>query len=174
MVADLPETLSTATLGGRGVDELYRRHAPDARRLAYLLTGDHAAAQDIAHDAFLKFVGRPRSLRSPDAASAYLRRVVVNTVASQSRSRRRETARMERRARLDAAAEGGTDDNQERGPLWAALQRLPDRQRAAIVLRYWLDLSEDRTAELLGCPVGTVKSLASRGLATMREVIEHD
>lgn len=82
---------------------------------------------------------------------------------------------MERRARLDAVSQDvGSSDGPEKDPLWAGLQQLPDRQRAAIVLRYWLDLPEERTAELLGCPVGTVKSLTPRALATMREVMDHD
>lgn len=127
------------SLGGRGLDELYRRHAPDARRLAYMLTGDHAAAEDIAHDAFLKFAGRLASLRSPDAAPAFLRRVVVNTVVSQSRSRRRETARMQRQARLDAVTVEDAADGSDNGAAvgWPSeAPRAPaGRHRAAILAR---------------------------------------
>ncbi len=153
------------------LEDLYRRHAPEARRLAYLLTGDRAEADDVVQDAFVKLAGRLFSLRSPEASGAYLRRVVVNTVLSRSRSRRREQARQDRSARLSAAGDVWADQEPPDGPLWEALQRLPERQRAAIVLRHWLDLSEERTAELLGCPPGTVKSQVSRGLATMRETM---
>ena len=159
-----------------GLDELYRRHAPEARRLAYLVTGDHAAAEDIAQDAFVKLAGRLVGLRSPEAARAYLRKIVVTTAVSRARSRQRENARVEAYARGDRPApqdDTGTNGSSTDGPLWEALLRLPPRTRAAIVLRHWLDLSEQRTAELLGCGVGTVKSLVSRGLATLREEVGH-
>ncbi|MFN2506994.1 MAG: SigE family RNA polymerase sigma factor [Acidimicrobiales bacterium] len=154
------------------LEDLYRRHAPEARRLAYLLTGDRAEADDVVQDAFVKLAGRLFALRSPDASGAYLRRVVVNTVLSRSRSRRRDQARQDRSARL-SGVDAWADHEPPDGPLWDALQRLPERQRAAIVLRHWLDLSEERTAELLGCPPGTVKSQVSRGLATMRETMNN-
>jgi len=154
------------------LEDLYRRHAPEARRLAYLLTGDRAEADDVVQDAFVKLAGRLFALRSPDASGAYLRRVVVTTVLSRSRWRRRDQARQARSARLSTGGESWADKALPDGALWDALQRLPERQRAAIVLRHWLDLSEERTAELLGCPPGTVKSQVSRGLATMRETID--
>ncbi len=182
---------ATVVVSTTGLDDLYRRHAPEARRLAYLLTGDHAAAEDIAHDAFVKLAGRLFALRSPEATRAYLRKTVVNTVVSKARSRQREEARVDAYTRDDsrfaaeyggaggyagAAGAGGYDGygaaggaGGADGPVWAALLRLPPRQRAAIVLRHWLDLSEARTAQLMGCGVGTVKSLVSRGLATLRE-----
>lgn len=154
-----------------GLEELYRRYAPDARRLAYLLTGDLAEAEDAVQDAFVKLASRFFTLRSPDASAAYLRRVVLNTVLSRSRSKSRERARQHRHVRLSDAGGARVDQEPADEALWDALQRLPERQRAAIVLRHWLDLSEERTAELLRCPPGTVKSQVSRGLATMREMM---
>jgi RNA polymerase sigma factor (sigma-70 family) len=71
----------------------------------------------------------------------------------------------------DRPARESTDRIAERSVLWPALQALPPRTRAVIVLRYWLDLSEWDTASVLGCSVGTVKSTASRGLARLRELI---
>ncbi len=150
-----------------GLEDLYRRHAPEARRLAYLLTGDHSAADDIAHDAFVKVAGRLVGLRSPEASGAYLRKAVVSAAVSRARSRQRDDARVDAYARRQSPFEPERDEPD--GELWAALLRLPPRQRAAIVLRHWLDLSEPRSAELMGCGVGTVKSLVSRGLATLRE-----
>lgn len=153
--------------------ELYALHAPDARRLAYLITGDHAEAEDVVHEAFVRVAGRLSGLRSPEAFPAYLRRAVVNQATSRARSRRRERARVERHTRLrgpDVVAEPQLPD----GELWQSLLRLPDRQRAAIVLRYWLDLSESRVAELLGCRPGTVKSLLSRGLHAMRGMVSDE
>ena len=160
--------------GSLRLEDLYRRHAAESRRLAYLLTGDRAEADDVVQDAFVRLSGRLFVLRSPEASGAYLRRVVVNTVLSRSRSRRRRQAREDRVARLSAPADVWAGHEPPDGPLWDALQRLPERQRAAIVLRHWLDLSEERTAELLGCPPGTVKSQVSRGLATMRETMNDD
>jgi len=167
--ARIPEAVPVP--GPLRLEDLYRRHAPEARRLAYLLTGDRAEADDVVQDAFVKLAGRLFALRSPEASGAYLRRVVVNTVLSRSRSRRREQARQARSVRLGATGDAWADQVPPDGRLWDALQRLPERQRAAIVLRHWLDLSEERTAELLGCPPGTVKSQVSRGLATMREMM---
>jgi RNA polymerase sigma-70 factor (sigma-E family) len=146
--------------------ELYRRHAPDAGRLAYLLTGDRALAEDLVQEAFLRLFGRFQDLRRPEAFEWYLRRTVVNLANSQFRRRRVERAYLDRRvpeARPDASAEV-----EAREDLWRALQALPERQRAALVLRFYEDLPEARAAEVLGCPVGTVKSLVSRGLERLR------
>jgi RNA polymerase sigma-70 factor (sigma-E family) len=157
------------------VEELYRCHVPDAVRLAYLLTGDHAAAQDIAQDAFLSAAPRFRLLRDPARFRAYLRRAVVRSVLMRRRSEEREWARIDR-SRSGApdhtsAAHAGVA---ERLVLADALDRLPVRQRAALVLRYWHDLPEREIARVLGCAPGTVKSLLSRALATLREEVPTD
>jgi RNA polymerase sigma-70 factor (sigma-E family) len=146
--------------------ELYARHAPAAVRLAYLLTGDHALAQDLTQEAFVRLYGRFRDLRDPDAFPAYLRATVVNLVRSHFRRRRVERAylRRERAAPDPPEVEVG-----RRHEMWEALQALPVRQRAAIVLRYYEDLTEAETADVLRCPVGTVKSLVSRGVQRLRE-----
>ena len=102
--------------GSLRLEDLYRRHAPEARRLAYLLTGDRAEADDVVQDAFVKLAGRLFALRSPDASGAYLRRVVVNTVLSRSRSRRRELARQDRSARLSGVGEARADEGHRTGP----------------------------------------------------------
>ena len=151
--------------------ELYRRHAGDAARLAYLITGDRALAEDLAHEAFVRLIGRFRDLRNPESFEFYLRRTVVNLARSHFRRRRVERAYLEGRARTDAPAAGPAPDLGAREELWAALQSLPERQRTAIVLRFYEGLSEARTAEVMRCPVGTVKSLVSRGLGRLRGVI---
>jgi RNA polymerase sigma-70 factor (sigma-E family) len=160
------EQSSRAVSGGRLAD-LYRIHAPAAVRLAYLITGDSALAEDLAHDAFIKITGRFADLRDPDAFGPYLRRTVVNLANSHFRRRRRERDRFERISR-EPVAPGVMPDEGARAELWHALGALPARQRAAIVLRFYEDLSELQTAEVLGCPIGTVKSLVSRGLEAMR------
>jgi RNA polymerase sigma-70 factor (sigma-E family) len=148
--------------------ELYRRHAADAARLAYLVTGDRALAEDLVQEAFVRLYGRFRDLRNPDAFEIYLRRTVVNLARSHFRRRK-----VERKHAPSLAAEpsGELPDLGERDELWSVLQSLPERQRTAIVLRFYEDLSEASTAEVMNCPVGTVKSLVSRGLQRLRATV---
>jgi RNA polymerase sigma-70 factor (sigma-E family) len=156
--------------GGR-LEQLYRTHAPDALRLAYLLTGDRELAQDLAQDAFVKVFARFRDLRNPDAFWWYLRRTVVNLANSHFRRRRVERAWLERQ-RPDEPS--GAPDLAERDRLRRALMTLRAEQRAAIVLRYFEDLSEADTAEALGVAVGTVKSMVSRGMDRLRDELPED
>jgi RNA polymerase sigma-70 factor (sigma-E family) len=152
--------------------ELYARHVPGAVQFAYTLCGNRAEAEDVVHEAFVRAASRFGALRAPDAFGSYLRRAVVNAAHSRARSASRDRRRNERHAHLSemdrpAMANGlDVDDS-----LWVALQSLPDRQRAAIVCRFWLDLPERETAKVLGCRPGTVKSLLSRALDTLREVV---
>jgi RNA polymerase sigma-70 factor (sigma-E family) len=164
------------TQAGR-LGELYREHAEQAMRLAYLLTGDRVLAEDLVQEAFVRVAGRFAHLRDPDAFGAYLRRSVVNLANSHFRRRRVERAYLSR-ATSDSSIGAGIGPAgpsvEDRDQLWHALGRLPQRQRAAIVLRYYEDLSEARIAELLRCRPGTVKSLLSRGLEAMRTDIGGD
>jgi RNA polymerase sigma-70 factor (sigma-E family) len=152
------------------LEELYERHAPGAVRLAFLLTSDRELARDLAQDAFVKVAGRFRHLRYPDAFDAYLRRTVVNLVASHFRRLRleREHLRAEAAApeRVTAPPEVETRDE-----LWRALQQLPIRQRTAIVLRYWEDLPEEAVATAMGCSVPAARSLVARGMETLRSIV---
>jgi RNA polymerase sigma-70 factor (sigma-E family) len=169
---ELIETTSSdgAAASGR-LEELYRAHAPDARRLAYLLTGDRGLAEDLAQDAFVKVFGRFHDLRNRDAFWWYLRRTIVNLSRSYFRRRRVERAWLERQ-RPEESQPG--PDVAERERLRAALRSLRPEQRAAIVLRYFEDLSEADTAQALGVPVGTVKSMVSRGMDRLRKELEND
>jgi RNA polymerase sigma-70 factor (sigma-E family) len=145
--------------------ELYARHVPEAIRLAYLLTANRTLAEDLAQEAFVRLYGRFQDLRNPDAFPAYLRRTVVNLANSHFRRRKVERAFLEREGGL-ATAPGADPDDRRR--VREALQTLPYRQRAAVVLRYYEDLPEAQTAEVLRCRPGTVKSLLSRGLEALR------
>lgn len=153
---------------------LYERQAPRARSLAYLLTGDRVLAEDIVQDCFVTLAGRLRPVDDPDA---YLRRMVVNASHSHHRKLRVRRAR----ARDEAITLGadtdtspdGAESRADRDRLLTALDALPARQRSAVVLRHWLDLSEQQCADELGCSVGTVKSLASRGRAALRLSLEN-
>ncbi|MEW6059888.1 MAG: SigE family RNA polymerase sigma factor [Actinomycetota bacterium] len=150
--------------------ELYVRHVPAAGRLAYLLTADQQQAEDLVQEAFVRIVGRFGHLRVPDAFDAYLRRTIVNLHASKLRRLRVERAYLERE-RGRWVASGAMPDLGAREELWSALQRLPARQRAAVVLRYYEDLSEQDAAEALRCSVAAVKSLVARAMQTLRDEI---
>jgi RNA polymerase sigma-70 factor (sigma-E family) len=156
---------------GDRLEELYRAHASDALRLAYLLTGDRSLAEDLAQDAFVKVVGRFHDLRNRDAFWWYLRRTIVNLSRSHFRRRRTERTWLERQRPDETHLD---PDVGERERLRAALMSLRPEQRAAIVLRYFEDLSEADTAQALGIPIGTVKSMVSRGMDRLRKELNDD
>ena len=147
---------------------LFDAHYASLCRLATLLLGDAAQAEEAVQDAFLRtFVGW-RRLRHPERAGAYVRAAVVN----QCRSRGRRRAAEQRGNRTVWA---GSEDNDtaalersgEAMAVLEAVRALPRRQREAVVLRYYADLSEADVAEALGCSVGTVKSQLSKARAAL-------
>ena len=158
------------------LDALYVRHRSAAYGFAYLVCGDRDRADDAVQEAFERVMRRGGRLRRPEAFSAYLHKTVLNVLRSRARSESRARDREVRHASASghlwpAGHEVVAGDADPDGELWAALQALPDRQRAAVVCSIWLDLSEADTARVLGCRPGTVKSLLSRGLASIRETI---
>src|SRR4029453_7773795 len=106
------------------LDDLYVRDMPDAVRLAALITGDPDLAQDIAHDAFLRSVGRFRHLRQPEAFEAYLRRAVVNACTSYFRRRKVEVAYLRGQARYPAPVDEPDPGRRARSERWS-----PERWR---------------------------------------------
>ena len=148
--------------------QLYETHAPGAYRVAYLLTGEPDMADDLVLDAFVRIIGRFGQLRSPEAFDAYLRRTVVNLSYGAFRRRRVERGFLANEARQAAPVSGELPNVEAADELWHQLRRVAPRQRAVLVLRYYEDLSEHQTADVLGCSVRTVKSLTARGLAAMR------
>ena len=151
--------------------ELYERSAPAGYRLAFLLTGDRALAEDLVQEAFVRFVGRLDHLREPEAFDAYLRRTIVNLSKNAHRRRAIERSYLERRTA--ELREGHQDrDVSEFESMRAALMALPERQRAALVLRYYEDLPEAEIADLLRCRRPTVRTLVARGLENLRKVPE--
>lgn len=157
-----PETESADRLG-----DLYARHVPAAIGFAYLLTGNRAEAEDLVHEAFIRVVGRLRHLREADAFDAYLMRTVVNLHTSGLRHLRVQRAHIAREGSRPSPTVAPHDIG-ERDRVWRALQDLPPRQRAAIVLRYFEDLSGRDTADLLRCSAAAVKALTARALETLR------
>jgi RNA polymerase sigma-70 factor (sigma-E family) len=156
---------------GERLGELYLLHSADATRLAYLLTGNRAVAEDLVQDAFVRLAGRLLHLRHPDDFAPYLRRTVVNLANSNFRRRKVERRYAEREAGL-RRMEAAESDVPARETMRRALLGLPPRMRTAIVLRYYEDLTEAATAGLMGCRPGTVKSLVSRGMDRLRPTLE--
>jgi len=141
---------------------LYRDRFAAMVRLAHLITGSNAVAPDLVQDAFLKISSR---LDQIDQPSAYLRTTVVN-----------ECRGWMRRQAVERKHQPAEDEPRSLPPdvdeMWLALTRLSERQRAALVLRFYQDLSLDEIARTLGCRPGTAKSLVHRGLASLKEVLE--
>jgi RNA polymerase sigma-70 factor (sigma-E family) len=139
---------------------------PGLVRLAFGLTGDRWAAEDIAQTALARAYVTWRRVSRADDPDAYLRRILVN--ASHRRFRRRRVAEQTGDP-PETSVDGPADLVGERAALLAALRPLPPRQRAVIVLRYWEDLTDAQIAATLGCSPGTVRSQLSRALAKLRE-----
>jgi RNA polymerase sigma-70 factor (sigma-E family) len=168
---DRDEPADDVLASDESLEGLYARHIQDGVRLAYLLEGDRMRAEDLAQEAFIRCVGRFRHLRRPDAFHAYLRRSIVNLHTSSLRRRRLERAWLEREGANRAAWTTTMPEVEARADLWVALGALPPRQRAALVLRYYEDLSERDTATVMGCSTAAVKSLVSRGSHALRDRI---
>ena len=166
-------SVSEGRIEARNLGELYAAHAPGAIRLAYLMTGDRQLAEDLVQDAFIKVAGRFRHLRSRDNFGAYLRATVVNLSRGHFRRKRTEDAYLQaekgRPSPSQALPDVGLQSEMSR-----ALRLLPHRQRAAVVLRYYEDLSEHQAAELLGCSPDAVKSLTARAMRTLRNELRGD
>jgi RNA polymerase sigma-70 factor (sigma-E family) len=157
--------------GRHSLADLYERTAPGAVRLAYLLTGDRSVAEDITQDAFVRVSGHLAHLRVGGAFDAYLRRAVVNLAKNHFRRKAVERAFLERE-RPTTTSPSHEQPLVEREATMEALARLPQRQRAAIVLRFYEDLSEDAIAQILRCRNGTVRSLVTRGVQALRADIQ--
>jgi RNA polymerase sigma-70 factor (sigma-E family) len=149
------------------VADLYASTGAASVRLAYLLTGDRALAEDIAQDAFVRVVGRLGHLRDPGAFDAYLRRAIVNLAKNHHRRRAIER-RFLSATHTPEDVPGHERQLVDRHAIVDALGRLTPRQRAAIVLRYYEDLSEDAIAQIIRCRPATVRSLIARGVQALR------
>ena len=141
-------------------EDFYRAQHEPMLRLAFLLTQSRAVAEDLVQDAFLRVQPRWPTLDTP---TAYLRRAVTNACYSYHRHRRVEEA---------VPIDPPTSTDPAHDEMWDALARLAPRRRAALVLRYYLDLSEADIAAALGCRRGTVKSLTHRAIDDLRKVLE--
>jgi RNA polymerase sigma-70 factor (sigma-E family) len=156
----------------QAVTALYSAHYRSLVRLSALLVRDLATAEEVVQDAFVAMHGAWRRLRDPEKALSYLRQAVVN----RSRSVLRHRAVVEKYAPKglpDApSAENGAIVELERSAVVKALSGLPTRQREALVLRYYGDLSEAEIAQTMGISRGAVKSHTARAMAALRSVLE--
>jgi RNA polymerase sigma-70 factor (sigma-E family) len=154
--------------GREAFREYVAGRSPALLRTAYLLTGHRGDAEDLLQTALAKTYLAWDRIRDRESVDGYVRRVMVNTRTSWWRRRKVEEyptdTLPERRDDRDA-----TDDLALHDALWSALAQLPKRQRAMVVLRYYEDLSEAETADVLGVSVGTVKSTTSRALVKLRD-----
>jgi RNA polymerase sigma factor (sigma-70 family) len=151
------------------VSELFRARYPEMVRLADLLGADDP--EDIAQEAFAQLIRKAGSLRDPAAAVAYVRASVCNLV--RNRNRHLRVARLRAPAGQDEhSSEHTVMLRHDHAEVIAALAALPVRRREAIVLRYWLDLSEREIAAAMGVSQGTVKSHVSRGLDALGKILE--
>ena len=137
------------------------------RRTAFVLCGDWHLAEDLTQITFTKLYRVWQRIERHDVLDQYARRVLLRAFLDQRRRPWRREVPTPSSIELDRAQweDGGPED---RHVLSAGLLRLPKRRRAALVLRFWADLSVEQVAEILDCPIGTVKSLTARGLAELR------
>ena len=144
-----------------------RQHARSLFGTAYLLTGDGGRSEELVQDTLARLYPRWDRVVAAEAPLAYVRRALVNRfLSAQRRPAARELALSELH---DQAAPGDLADGvTDRGMLSQLLRTLPERQRAALVMRYFHDLTDDEIATFLGCRPGTVRSLLSRGLEALR------
>ena len=140
------------------------------QRAAYLMVGDVGLAQDLVQEALVKTCLAWPRLRDHGAAEAYTRKVITTTALGWFR-RRAWSAERSSDKPPDRPSPGHADGVDQRTWLWECLQQLPPRQRVAIVLRYYEDLTEAQTAEAMKCAVGTVKSQVFAGLTKLRTLV---
>jgi RNA polymerase sigma-70 factor (sigma-E family) len=148
--------------------EFVTRWSPALLRVAFLLTSDRGEAEDLLQTALLKTHRHWGRLSDREAAYAYVRRVLVTTHTSWRRRRRVAEVLLDQVPDVVTGETSGP----EVGRALQALDQLPPRMRAVVVLRWYEGLSEAETAEALGCSLGSVKSQASRGLARLRLLLD--
>ncbi len=142
--------------------QIYRDERDGLVRLAYLITGSQAVAEDLVQDTFIRVMSR---LDASDEPGAYLRRSVVNACYSWHRRSWREVREID---------EDRMKPHRDAQPveMWDSLSKLSPRQRTILVMRYYLDMTEADVAATLGCRIGTVKSTSHRALKDLRRMLQ--
>jgi RNA polymerase sigma-70 factor (sigma-E family) len=158
----------------RAVTAIYSEHYRSLVRLAAFLVRDNATAEEVVQDSFVAMHGAWRRLRDTDKALSYLRQSVVNRSRSVLRHRMVVDKNTPKPPPDMPSAEHGAIIQLERSAVVSALRALPERQREALVLRYYGDLSEAQIASVMGISRGAVKSHTARAMAALRIVLERD
>lgn len=166
-----PEPPGLAPAADQVVTELYRAHYQSLVRMAAMLVGDTATAEEVVQDCFVGMHGAMRRLRETDKARNYLRRSVVNRARSVMRRRVVADRYLPPREQDMPSAEHGALALLERSAVFSALRTLPVRQREAIVLRFYLDLSEEQVAYAMNITRGAVKAHTARGKVALRSLL---
>lgn len=152
--------------------DFVRAHTRVLVRTAYLLTGSGDSAEDLVQDTFLRLYPQWHRVQAAEAPLAYVRRSLTNAFLNQRR-RRSSTEVVTDHLPDRPADRDSVDELVDRDEIWMLLATLAERQRAALVLRYYEGLADAEIAAALGCREGTVRSLISRGLATLRASGDH-
>ena len=166
------ESVSGEWDAARAVTAIYTTHYRSLVRLAVLLVRDVATAEEVVQDSFIAMHGAWRRLRDTEKALSYLRQSVVNRSRSVLRHRMVVDKNAPKPAPDMPSAEQGAISLLERSAVIAALRTLPPRQREALVLKFYADLSEAQIATAMGISRGAVKSHTARGVAALRVVLE--
>ncbi|MDI6101906.1 SigE family RNA polymerase sigma factor [Actinoplanes sp. NEAU-A12] len=171
MQSPYPLTVRNGPLSDLGAEHAFRlffdNHHADLSRLAYLVTGDSQAADDLASDAFVEVWRHWERVQAADSPVAYARGIVTNLARQWIKKQTRERAGLLRLGLL--RRDRSESDTPAVLDVRAALQRLPQRRRECVVLRYAFDVPEKEVASILGISVGAVKSHTSRGAAQLSE-----
>ena len=149
---------------------LYRAHALGLIRLAVVMLGDRAAAEDVVQEAFCGLYRRWHKLSDTGKALSYVRSSVINGCQSVLRRRLRQRG-VEQGMPAGESAEAVALISEEHRQVLTAIRRLPSRQREVLVLRYYLDFDEEQTAASMRISRGTVKSTTSRALAALGRLL---
>ena len=167
-----PVDARTAELARQqAVWHLYDRRYSDMVRFATFLTGDVHAAQDIVQDAFVRLLDAWDRIADPERADAYLKATIVNQVRDEHRRREVAARRGSPHLSLVASAEDDALGRVGRQHVIDAVSALPLRQRACVVMRHWMRMTESEIAGTLGLSVGSVRTHVKRGTATLQRAL---
>jgi RNA polymerase sigma-70 factor (sigma-E family) len=169
-----PKSTSAVWDAGQAVTEIYRGHYSQLVRLALLLVHDVQTAEEVVQDAFVSMNDAWRRLHDAEKALSYLRQTVVNRSRSVLRHRKVVDMHAPKPAPDEPSAEQAAMAVLESDAVGAALRTLPERQREAIVLRYYLDLSEADIAKTMGISRGAVKSHTARAMAALKSILQQE
>jgi RNA polymerase sigma-70 factor (sigma-E family) len=167
---DRPASVAVPLPAAEAVTALYRAHALGLIRLAVVMLGDRPAAEDVVQEAFCGLYRRWHTLSDTGKALSYVRSSVMNGCRSVLRRRNRQQAHLADDP-LGESAESAVLVSEEHQQVLSAIRRLPDRQREALVLRFYLDLDEGEIASSMRISRGTVKSTTSRALAALGRIL---